>query len=118
MKQARARAIRASFLTIFHAWHGVQLDLNKDPYEVRELGKGGRNVAKLWANAAFGAGKPLGRWPSDLVKDYNKDHPKAPFNSKRYTVSRVRESLVAKYPLLAGWGEPISGRARTWADFR
>jgi hypothetical protein len=52
------------------------------------------------------------------VEDYNKDHPRSPLDRKRHTVSRVRESLVAKYPLLARWGEPIAGRARTWADLQ
>ena len=110
--------IRASFLTIFHAWHGVQLDPKEDPYELQGLGKASRDVVKLWMVATFGAGKPLVRWPSELVKDYNNDHPRSPLDRKRYTVSRVRESLVAKYPLLAGWGEPIAGRARTWADLQ
>lgn len=110
--------IRASFLTIFHAWHGVQLDPEKDPYEMQNLGKATRDVVKLWMVATFGAGKPLVRWPSELVKDYNNDHPRSPLDRKRYTVSRVRESLVARYPLLARWGEPIAGRARTWADLQ
>jgi hypothetical protein len=110
--------IRASFLTIFHAWHGVQLDPEKDPYELQALGNASRDVVKLWMVATFGAGKTLVRWPSELVEDYNNDHPRAPLDRKRYTVSRVRESLVAKYPLLARWGEPIAGRARTWADLQ
>jgi hypothetical protein len=29
--------IRASYLTIFHAWHGVQLDREADPYAIRGL---------------------------------------------------------------------------------
>jgi hypothetical protein len=110
--------IRASFLTIFHAWHGAQLDPQEDPYELPGLGKASRDVVKLWMVATFGAGKPLVRWPSELVEDYNNDHPRSPLDRKRYTVSRVRESLVAKYPLLARWGEPIAGRARTWADLQ
>jgi hypothetical protein len=40
--------IRASFLTIFHAWHGAQLDPKADPYEIPELGKASRDVVKLW----------------------------------------------------------------------
>ena len=73
---------------------------------------------KLWVNATFGAGKALGRWPSELVKDYNKNHPKSPLDRKRYTVNRVRESVVAKHPLLGRWGELIGGRAPSWADFQ
>jgi hypothetical protein len=111
--------IRASFLTIFHAWHGQQLDPKEDPYALPGLGgKAGRDAVKLWAVAAFGKERALVRWPSELVEGYNAKNPKAPLDSKRYTVRGIREHMITKYPLLATWGEPQAGRVRTWADLQ
>ena len=47
--------LRASYLTIFHAWHGVQLDREKDPYVIPELGEEARDIVKLWVAATFGS---------------------------------------------------------------
>lgn len=112
--------LRASFLTIFHAWHGVQLDRDADPYALSKLGSEAmaRDAVKLWSVAAFGSGGPLKRWPSELVKGYDEDHPGHPLDRKKYNVRRIGELMVSKYPLLAKLGEPIAGRAGTWADLQ
>ena len=107
--------IRASYLTIFHAWHGVQLDREADPYAIRGLGKIGRDAVKLWMVATFGSTKPLTRWPRELVKDYNESH-RAPLDRKRFSVAKIRDKVIAQYPLVARWGQPFEGRVRNWAD--
>ena len=107
--------IRASYLTIFHAWHGVQLDRDADPYVIRGLGEAGRDVVKLWMVATFGNTEPLTRWPRELIKDYNENH-RVPLDRKRFSVANIREKVVAQYPLVARWGKPFNGRIRTWAD--
>jgi hypothetical protein len=60
--------LRASYLTIFHAWHGVQLDPNQDPYAIPGLGGEARDIVKLWVAATFGNSALLRKWPSDLLK--------------------------------------------------
>jgi hypothetical protein len=107
--------IRASYLTIFHAWHGVQLDRDADPYAIRGLGTAGRDAVKLWMVATFGKSEPLTKWPRELVKDYNENH-RAPLDRKKFSVVAIREKVIAQYPLVARWGQPFRGRVRTWAD--
>jgi hypothetical protein len=107
--------LRASYLTIFYAWHGMQLDPLKDPYVVPELGEEARPIVKLWVAATFGNTAPLRKWPSDLLKNYEEEH-KRPLDRKRYSMSRLREKVVAHHPILDLWGEPLDGRVRTWAD--
>ena len=107
--------IRASYLTIFHAWHGVQLDREADPYVIGGLGKAGRDAVKLWMVATFGKTEPLARWPRELLKDYNENH-RVPLDRKRFSVANIRDKVIARYPLVAEWGKPFKGRVRTWAD--
>jgi hypothetical protein len=107
--------LRASYLTIFHAWHGVQLDQHKDPYVIPGLGAEARDIVKLWVAATFGKTTPLSKWPSDLLKDYEEEHGH-PLDRKRYTVAKLRDKIIAHHPILERWGKAIDGRVRTWAD--
>ena len=108
--------LRASYLTIFHAWHGVQLDAHNDPYVIPELGAEARDIVKLWVAVAFGSTTPLRKWPSDLLKNYEEEN-KRPLDRKRYTVAKLREKIVAHHPILGRWGKALhDGRVRTWAD--
>jgi hypothetical protein len=108
--------LRASYLTIFHAWHGVQLDREKDPYIIPELGEEARDVVKLWVAATFGSDGPLRKWPTELLRNYEEEH-RHPLDRKRYPVDRLRELIIKHHPLLGEWGQPLKdGRVRTWAD--
>jgi hypothetical protein len=107
--------IRASYLTIFHAWHGVQLDREADPYAIRGLGKDSRDAVKLWMVATFGSTQPLTRWPRELLKDYNETH-RVPLDRKQFSVANIRQKVIVQYPLVARWGQTFKGRVRTWAD--
>jgi hypothetical protein len=107
--------LRASYLTIFHAWHGAQLDPNKDPYVIPGLGGEARDIVKLWVAATFGNTALLRRWPPDLLKDYEEEHGH-PLDRKRYAVGKLRDKIIAHHPILERWGQPINGRVRTWAD--
>jgi hypothetical protein len=107
--------LRASYLTIFHAWHGVQLDQHKDPYVIPELGVEARDIVKLWVAATFGNTALLSKWPSDLLKDYEEEHGH-PLDRKRYAVAKLRDKIIAHHPILERWGQPLDGRLRTWAD--
>ena len=107
--------IRASYLTLFYAWHGRHLDPSSDPYRLPGLGKDSREVAKLWMVATFGSPKPITRWPTALLKEYEEDHGKE-LDRKLYAVKLIREKALLLHPLMALWGEPLGGRVRTWAD--
>jgi hypothetical protein len=107
--------IRASYLTLFYAWHDAQLDLSSDPYRLPGLAKDSRGVAKLWMVATFGSPKPITRWPTALLKKYEEDHGKE-LDRKLYAVKLIREKALLLHPLMALWGEPLGGRVRTWAD--
>jgi hypothetical protein len=107
--------LRASYLTIFHALHGAQLDLNSDPYRLPGFGEAGRDVVKRWMVATFGSPKPISQWPTALLKGYKDDNHK-PLDRKRYPVKLVREEALAQHPLMARWGEPFNGRVLTWGD--
>jgi hypothetical protein len=95
--------LRASYLTIFHAWHGVQLDREKDPYVIPELGEEARDIVKLWVAATFGSAGPLRKWPKDLLRDYEEERGH-PLDRKRYSVARLRELIIKHHPLLGQWG--------------
>jgi hypothetical protein len=108
--------IRASYLTILHALHGEQLDLNRDPYMLPGLGRQGRHAVKLWMVATLGSGKPIERWPKELIADYEEETGK-PFDRRTYSVKHITALAVQQHPLLGRLQEPIRGRVRGWPDF-
>jgi hypothetical protein len=67
--------IRASYLTLFYGWYGEQLDFNSDPYRLPGFGAAGRDAVKLWMVATFGSPKPISKWPTALLKEYEEDRP-------------------------------------------
>jgi hypothetical protein len=107
--------IRASYLTIFHAMHGAQLDLNSDPYLLPGFGEAGRDVVKSWMVATFGSAKPISQWPTALLTQYKADNHKD-LDRKIYSAKLVREKVLARHPLMARWGTPFNGRTLTWGD--
>jgi hypothetical protein len=108
--------LRASYLTIFHAWHDAQIDKEQDPYVIPGLGEEARDVVKLWVAATFGNTEPLRKWPTDLLKKYEEKHGH-PLDRKKYPAVRLGEQIIKHHPLLGQWGQPPKdGRARTWAD--
>ncbi|MGO4511572.1 hypothetical protein AB4Z51_31645 [Bradyrhizobium sp. 2TAF36] len=108
--------LRASYLTIFHAWHGVQLDREQDPYVIPGLGEEARDVVKLWVAATFGSTEPLRKWPTVILKDYKEKHGH-PLDRNKYHAVQLGELIIKHHPLLGQWGQPLKdGRVRTWAD--
>ncbi len=114
--------IRASYLTIFHALHGKQLDPARDPYDIPGLGLEARDVVKMWVTATFGNNAPITKWPRDLVADYKErtGHKLG----KRYAASKVAESVLQQFPLLAqlvdkpenGWAKLMYIEAQAMTD--
>jgi hypothetical protein len=102
--------IRASYLTIYHAHYGAQLDPECDPYELSGLPAEARGVVKLWFVATFGNNKHFDRWPRDIAAEYREKHGCS--IGRRYRVKRIREKALDHFPLLARWGTDEFG----WPD--
>jgi hypothetical protein len=98
--------IRASFLATYHGLMKQPFDPSFDPYEVEGIH---RDAVKLWMMATFGNQGHVRRWPNKLAEDYREKHGDAPPK-----VREIREAMVAKFPVLAEWGN--SGH--TWADLQ
>lgn len=114
--------ISSSYLTIFYAWCDQQLDTDADAYSgilgPTELD---RQVAKFWINASFGNGNLLTRWAKEFTTDFRerlakKGVPPEAFDTKAYSMSRIKERALQRHPLLQRWGGEIRGRVRGWAD--
>jgi hypothetical protein len=114
--------IGSSYLTIFYAWHDVQLDHKKDAYsDILGPTELDRQVAKHWVNASFGNGSLLSRWTKDLIEDLEKklarkDRNLLKFDPKLYPMKVIREQVLRRHPLLKRLGEKIRGRVRDWSD--
>jgi hypothetical protein len=100
--------IRASYLTIFLSFHGIQLDTHSDPYELEGLGASDRFAVKSWMVATFGNSKPIRRWPLRMLQ-------KTP-ELKGHRAGAITKKAIAKYSALKSWGQPLNGRVLTWAD--
>ena len=114
--------IGSSYLTIFYAWHDIQLSLTEDAYRgILGPSELDRLVAKHWVNASFGNASLVSRWTKDLVDDLEKKLARKGltshgFDPKAYPMKLIREKVLKRHPLLESWGEKIRGRVRDWSD--
>ena len=106
--------IRASYLTIFHAWFGERLDPERDPYDVDGLGSEHRDLVKMWVTASFGNNAPITKWPKDVRKSYLEKTGKT--ISKKFSAAKVGAKVMAAYPLLGRLGETVNGHKCGWAE--
>jgi hypothetical protein len=103
--------IRASYLTIFHAWHNQQLDPARDPYDLPAFGKDDRDVVKMWFVVAFGSDGEPRRWPRKFIADYREDTNGRSLG-KDYPIKSITKVALETYPLLRELGK----RKNAWAD--
>jgi hypothetical protein len=114
--------IGSSYLTIFYAWHDIQLDLNEDAYAgILGPSKLDREVTKFWINASFGNSSLLSKWTKDLVEEFEKRLAKKGlashrFDPKAYPMKVIHEKVLKRHPMLEGWGDKVRGRVRDWSD--
>ncbi|HEY8383001.1 MAG TPA: hypothetical protein VIL09_12710 [Microvirga sp.] len=92
--------ISASYLTILHGHLGQALDATGDLYD---LPGAPREVVKGWLVATLSNQGHLKRWPMNQAKAFLQDTGQK--LSEAYPLKKVREAMVAKYPVLAAWGE-------------
>ncbi len=100
--------ISGSYLTIFLSLHGLQLDLDEDPYLLPGLGPEHRAAVKQWFVGTFGNNKPIKRWPDEMLKG----DP----DLREHRAVDIGKAVFNKYPVLKSWGEPLDGRTHSWAD--
>jgi len=105
--------ISACNLTIFHAWHGVQLDATR-AYELADIGVESRELVKSWIVATFGKAALPKKWPTRLLAEYRQTAGNE--EQERPSAAKLNALILTKHPLLKEWGKPFEGRARTWAD--
>jgi hypothetical protein len=98
--------IRASYLTIFHAWHDAPLDLSKDPYVLPKLGEAARPAVKAWFVTTFGSLKPITRWPKATKQDYFEATGR---DLSEYPVKTISEAVFKALPLMQLWGTEKAG---------
>jgi hypothetical protein len=114
--------IGSSYLTIFYAWHDIQLDPDQDAYEdVLGDSELDRQVAKFFVNASFGNSALLSKWTKEATADLEKKVARKrldeEFDHRAYPMKMIRERVLRRHPLLKDWGrEPIRGRLRDWSD--
>ncbi|GAA0018531.1 hypothetical protein [Bradyrhizobium diazoefficiens] len=110
--------ISGSYLSIFYAAHGEQVNVAGaydgilGPEDVH------RAVVKTWVNASFGNGGLLGQWSDTVKKDFSKKYRSQGWqiDPKSFPVARVRELTLARHPLLATWGHGAPGIPRSYGD--
>jgi hypothetical protein len=90
--------IRASYVTIFFAWHNEQIDPANDPYVIDGLGIEARNIVKRWFAATFGSERAIAKWPRAISIEFKRDARRS--LSKIYPLPHVRERILSAYPWL------------------
>ncbi len=98
--------VNASYLTILHGLAKLPFDTESDPYDVGI----DRDAVKMWTVATLGHTRHHVRWPAKLSEDYFEAHGCK--ISDVASVKHIRDLMIAKHPLLAGWATSST----TWAD--
>jgi hypothetical protein len=90
--------IRASYLTILHAWCDEPLDPKRDPYDIPGLGPERRDLVKRWVTASFGNNAPITKWLRELRLQYKKDTGKT--LGKQDSAAKIGEKVLAAYEVV------------------
>jgi hypothetical protein len=114
--------IGASYLSIFYALRGKQIDTDRDAYrDILGPTDFDREITKKFISASFGSRHLITLWSANVKAEFEKAMRKkdlAPFaiDPKRYPIKLVRQKVLERHPLLERWGSEINGRVLDWAD--
>lgn len=114
--------ISASYLSIFSALCGQQIDTDRDAYrDILGPSDFDREVTKSFISATFGSRRLIRQWSDKTKGDFEKAMRKKglpPFviDPKRYPIKLVRERVLGRHPLLKRWGSEIDGRVLDYGD--
>ena len=117
-KQVAEIDISASYLTIFYACHGEQIDPATAYTNVIGPDELHRAIVKTWVNTSFGNSSLLTKWSPGVKNDFAKRYQKEQWtiDGKRYPVRLVREATLARHLLLKEWGQPRKGKPQDYGD--
>lgn len=90
--------LRASYLTLFLASKGQQLELGVDPYSVGRLGGFSRRAVKRWFTVSFGQGALLRQWSAATIAE---EREKSGTDLIEIDAKQIAEAALNSYPLLA-----------------
>jgi hypothetical protein len=114
--------IGASYLSIFYALCGQQIDTDRDAYrDILGSTDFDREVTKCFISASFGSRGLVKRWSPKTKAGFEKAMRKKglpPFviDPEKYPVKLVRQNVLERHPVLERWGTKIEGRVWDWAD--
>jgi hypothetical protein len=114
--------ISASYLTIFYALCGQQIDTDWDAYrDILGPSDFDREVTKQFISASFGSAGLITLWSANVKAEFEKAMRKkdlSPYaiDPKKYPIRLVRQKVLERHPLLERWGSEIEGRVLNWAD--
>ena len=110
--------ISASYLTIFYAWQGEQIDPATAYTNVIGPDELHRAIVKTWINASFGNSGLLTRWLPSVKKDFQDRYLKQQWtiDGSKYPIRRVREATLARHPLLKEWGQSSKRKPLDYGD--
>jgi hypothetical protein len=114
--------ISASYLSIFYALCGQQIDIDRDAYrDILGPNDFDREVTKRFISATFGSRRLIRQWSDKTKADFEKDMRKKglpPFviDPKTYPIKLVRQKVLERHPLLERWGSEIEGRVLDYGD--
>lgn len=91
--------LRASFLTILYGLQGIALQSADDPYDIEGLP---RAVVKAWIAMTLGYDRFHSRWSDETIDKLN---AKKIDLEAHHPIDVVREAVLAKHPILAGWDD-------------
>jgi hypothetical protein len=101
--------VRASYLHILYAMHGLELPIEGDPYGIPGIE---REVVKGLMVAIFGNGGGLKRWPVKMAETYLKTSGVK--LSQRYTLAKVNAAIFERHPIL----EKVKVAKLDWAHLQ
>jgi len=110
--------ISASYLTLFYAWHGQEVDAATAYSNILGPDELDRAIVKTWVNSSFGNSSLLSRWSPDVRKGFAKRYrqDKWIIDPRKYPVRMVREKTLARHPLLETWGHRMRGKPQDYGD--
>jgi len=114
--------ISASYLSIFYALCGEQIDTDRDAYrDILGPTDFDRAITKKFISASFGSSGLITLWSAKVKADFEKEMRKKglpPFviDPKRYPAKLVRQKVLEQHPLLERWGSEIKGRVLDYGD--
>jgi hypothetical protein len=110
--------ISASYLTIFYAWHGQEVDAATAYSNLIGPDELHRAIVKTWVNSSFGNTGLLTRWSPRIQRGFAKRYWEQQWtiDTRLYPIRLVRERTLERHPLLEQWGRPINGKPQNYAD--